>query len=293
MQDSIVESCKDYLATPRGEWVLKWPGATHHRRLDHLLDARGRGGDQPGGNAGLVEYYDKSHEQLMELTRTVASKITKLQRKSLGALITIDVHARDVVSTMRDAGVKDITDFAWISQLRYELVGNDAHCLAGTAVKDGGVFVGGPGEIEDGRVLVKQVDGVYKYGNEYLGNTMRLVITPLTDRIYLTLTGAMQMYLGGAPAGPAGTGKTETTKDLVKAPRQAARADTSPPCCARTLPPARHGLTHDPSTSVCPSHLAPPRPPFTSAVAPSSASSSTVRRASTSLRWPSSSRASR
>jgi dynein heavy chain len=144
-----------------------------------------------GDDKAMYKMWQFKIEGLTGLIDLVRTKLTKAERMKIMCLITLDAHSRDISKNLMDGQVTERTQFEWQSQLRFEWRDKENDCY------------------------INIVDAEFTYSFEYIGNGARLVITPLTDRIYVTATQALKLKMGCAPAGPAGTGKTETTKDLA------------------------------------------------------------------------------
>jgi len=67
------------------------------------------------GPKGIKEFFDKISKELLDTVALVRRRLDKLQKITLGALIVIDVHARDVIQKLIDEKVEDIASFEWIS----------------------------------------------------------------------------------------------------------------------------------------------------------------------------------
>ncbi|XP_039201063.1 dynein heavy chain 17, axonemal isoform X2 [Crotalus tigris] len=196
LRQLIAEAVVTYEEKPREQWIFDYPAqialtCTQIWWTTEVGIAFSR--LEEGYENAIKDYNKKQINQLNTLITLLIGSLSPGDRMKIMTICTIDVHARDVIAKMILAKVESSQAFTWQSQLRHRWDEEKRHCFANIC------------------------DAQLQYSYEYLGNTPRLVITPLTDRCYITLTQSLHLIMGGAPAGPAGTGKTETTKDLGRA----------------------------------------------------------------------------
>ena len=195
-----------YIVSKRVEWVVSWPGqavlcVSQKYWTSYVTESIRKGPED------LKTYLQLNNEQIENIVTLVRGKLNKQNRTTLGALIVLDVHSRDVLTKLvQDSknhshiylsihpslysythpfiqstihsfvhssicpfihpsihsqlfiitDVTSDTDFQWLSQLRYYW--------------------------EEEQVMTRMTNSTLAYGYEYLGNSARLVITPLTDR---------------------------------------------------------------------------------------------------------------
>ncbi|XP_074081620.1 dynein axonemal heavy chain 2 isoform X1 [Macrotis lagotis] len=181
----------------RDKWVKDWPGqmGITSSQIQWTTDVTKslQTAKERSDKKVLKVMRKKQVSILNKYSEAIRGNLTKILRLKIVALVTIEIHARDVIEKLYKSGLMDVNAFEWLSQLRFYWDKDLDDCV------------------------IRQTNTQFQYGYEYLGNSGRLVITPLTDRCYMTLTTALHLHRGGSPKGPAGTGKTETTKDLGKA----------------------------------------------------------------------------
>eukprot|EP00041_Stephanoeca_diplocostata_P039521 m.1633795 g.1633795 ORF g.1633795 m.1633795 type:complete len:4492 (+) comp25411_c0_seq1:204-13679(+) len=199
MQETIRWNMRDsfqaYEEKPRDQWVFDWPAqvalvGTQVYWTSEVNQSFAK--LEEGFENAMKDYNKKQVNELNALITLLQGKLSKAHRVMLQTVCTVDVHSRDIVIGLIREKADNAGAFIWQSQLRHFWDDSINHC----------------------RIAI--CDARFIYSCEYLGNIPRLVITPLTDRCYITLTQALHLKMSGAPAGPAGTGKTETTKDLSR-----------------------------------------------------------------------------
>ena len=165
---------------------------------------------QKGEKQAMKNYGQKMHRQIDELVTRITLNLSRNDRKKYNTVLIIDVHARDIVDSFirgrwgpprvlvsrnlscvilwplsaslrllslpsqlspsslmprcSPSSILEAREFEWESQLRFYW------------------------DREPDELNIRQCTGTFGYGYEYMGLNGRLVITPLTDRIYLTLT---------------------------------------------------------------------------------------------------------
>ena len=94
----------------------------------------------------MKNYFKKCTTQLEDIVNMVRHDLDPLVRLTMGSLIVLDVHSKDVLENLIENQVTSTNDFDWLAQMRYYYYPQEKH------------------------IDVKMINSTVDMGYEYLGN---------------------------------------------------------------------------------------------------------------------------
>lgn len=118
IRNQIMKSFEAYNSTERHQWVLDFPGqsiqsiSTTFWTLEITECFM-----QENPIEALKVYYEKCNEQIGHIVDLVRGELPLQNRITLGALVVLDVHGRDVLADLIEKETQKDNDFNWLSQV--------------------------------------------------------------------------------------------------------------------------------------------------------------------------------
>ena len=105
----------------RNEWILNHPGQVVSvvSSISWCLSTEEAIIQQFDKVGILNEWYNLNLDQLFQLTQLIRKNLSSLHRKIVVALLTTEVHSRDILENLFQEEIQNINEFVWQKQLRY------------------------------------------------------------------------------------------------------------------------------------------------------------------------------
>ncbi len=161
LQVLLVEAVGAFEEKPREKFIFDWCAelaqvvcrTVYTEDVNFAFDQLEEGNDN-----ALREYNQKQIAMLNTYAELILGELSSNDRRKIIMLVTLDVHARDVVIGLVETKAENNQTFAWMSQLKFHMDEKTNLCR------------------------IEICDYVCFFGYEYIGNCGCLVVTPLTDR---------------------------------------------------------------------------------------------------------------
>lgn len=118
IRNQIMLALEAYTKTIRHQWVLEWPGqSVQSISCTFWTTEITECFSHANPVEELQKYFEKCQNQIGHIVDLVRGKLSLQNRFTLGALVVLDVHGRDVLHDLIEKECKKDNDFNWLSQV--------------------------------------------------------------------------------------------------------------------------------------------------------------------------------